>query len=68
MKKPASHPYPGSIITPAPKTRKPLLPWYVILFCGIVLGYLLGLVQQASQQRHRQECAPCRLVLEEAAE
>lgn len=39
--------------------KKPI-PWYVILLFGIALGYLLGLVHQAAQKQHRQNCETCR--------
>lgn len=60
--------YPGRIIIPAPRTKKPLMPWYLILIFGIVFGYLLGLVHQAAQHHHRQTCETCRTYLEETAE
>lgn len=61
--------YPGQIIHPCyRKPKKPLLPWYAILFFGIVFGYLLGLVHQAAQHHHRQTCETCRTYCQETAE
>jgi|GEM_PF-4764611 len=53
--------YPGSNIkSRIPyRSKTPSLPWYWVLFFGLVFGYLSGLVHQAAQQHQKRTCETC---------